>query len=132
VVEQVGLPVQITGVSVGSADGRVAAGDGLGMLRLPAHPHRLERHELLTTLHEGGVRRLLLDGGPDLAAPFLTDDLVDHIVAYTAHRPGTHAHYDSSPTYDDISSSPIRASSVVDTSAHGLPSEIVQTYSPLL
>jgi diaminohydroxyphosphoribosylaminopyrimidine deaminase/5-amino-6-(5-phosphoribosylamino)uracil reductase len=52
------------------------------MLRFPSKPLKLEHHELLTTLHAGGVRRLLLDGGPDLAAPFLADDLVDHIVAY--------------------------------------------------
>lgn len=45
------------------------------------------------TLYNGGVRRLLLDGGPSVAGPFLDAGLVDRTVAYLLHgkaseRPG--------------------------------------------
>lgn len=77
------------------ADGRLQEATpnshGPGMLRLPTSPLMPEHHELLKTLHAGGVRRLFLDGGPDLAAPFLTDDLVDQIIAYLPDRgPSSH------------------------------------------
>lgn len=64
---------------------------GPGILRLPSNPLKLEHHELPATLHSGGVRRLLLDGGPDLTEPSLADNLVDHIVAYLADSgPSSH------------------------------------------
>ncbi|MFD1547128.1 bifunctional diaminohydroxyphosphoribosylaminopyrimidine deaminase/5-amino-6-(5-phosphoribosylamino)uracil reductase RibD [Nonomuraea guangzhouensis] len=72
------------------ADGRLdeatPRSHGSGMIRLPADPHQLDHRELLETLHAGGVRHLLLDGGTELAAPFLTDDLVDHVVACLPDR----------------------------------------------
>ena len=37
-------------------------------------------------LYDGGVRRLLLDGGLDAAVPFLDSGLVDRVVAYLSHE----------------------------------------------
>ncbi|MEV0994821.1 bifunctional diaminohydroxyphosphoribosylaminopyrimidine deaminase/5-amino-6-(5-phosphoribosylamino)uracil reductase RibD [Nonomuraea sp. NPDC050202] len=59
---------------------------GPGMIHLPEGPIRPDHRDLLKALHTGGVRRLLLDGGPDLAAPFLAAALVDHVVAYLPDR----------------------------------------------
>ncbi|MBT2234441.1 bifunctional diaminohydroxyphosphoribosylaminopyrimidine deaminase/5-amino-6-(5-phosphoribosylamino)uracil reductase [Nonomuraea sp. NEAU-A123] len=76
----------LTADAVLDADGRLdeatPRSHGSGMIRLPADPLLLEHRELLRTLHSGGVRHLLLDGGADLVATFLADDLVDHVVAY--------------------------------------------------
>ncbi len=41
-------------------------------------------HEALATLFEQGRRHVLLEGGPTLAAAFLTAGLVDEVVAYVA------------------------------------------------
>ncbi|MEV0351522.1 dihydrofolate reductase family protein [Nonomuraea sp. NPDC050680] len=72
------------------ADGRLdeatPRSHGPGMIRLPADPHQFDHRELLEALHAGGVRHLLLDGGAELVAPFLADDLVDHVVAYLPDR----------------------------------------------
>lgn len=60
----------------------IATGQAYSAFR--ATPLKLEHHGLLATLYSGGVRRLLLDGDPDLTEPSLADDLVDHMVAYLA------------------------------------------------
>jgi len=39
---------------------------------------------VLTALHDRGIHRVLLEGGPTLAAAFLAADLVDEIDAYVA------------------------------------------------
>jgi diaminohydroxyphosphoribosylaminopyrimidine deaminase/5-amino-6-(5-phosphoribosylamino)uracil reductase len=86
----------LTADAVLDADGRLDEATprthGSGMIRLPAAPHRLDHRELLETLHAGGVRHLLLDGGSDLVAPFLAGNLVDHIIAYLPDRaPSSHS-----------------------------------------
>ena len=40
--------------------------------------------ELLSALYEGGMRAVLLEGGPTLAAAFLRTDCVDRVVGYLA------------------------------------------------
>jgi diaminohydroxyphosphoribosylaminopyrimidine deaminase / 5-amino-6-(5-phosphoribosylamino)uracil reductase len=45
-----------------------------------AHARRGQPLEILAALHRGGVRALLLDGGPGLAAPFLDRRLVDRVL----------------------------------------------------
>lgn len=42
--------------------------------------------EAAAALYDGGVRRLLLDGGLDAARPFLDSGLVDRVTAYLAHE----------------------------------------------
>ncbi|MBE1584574.1 bifunctional diaminohydroxyphosphoribosylaminopyrimidine deaminase/5-amino-6-(5-phosphoribosylamino)uracil reductase RibD [Nonomuraea angiospora] len=80
----------LTADAVLDADGNLGEATphshGTGTILLPPDPFQLERHELLKALHMGGVRHLLLDGGLDLAAPFLADGLVDHVVAYIPDR----------------------------------------------
>ncbi|WP_433432261.1 bifunctional diaminohydroxyphosphoribosylaminopyrimidine deaminase/5-amino-6-(5-phosphoribosylamino)uracil reductase RibD [Nonomuraea sp. CA-141351] len=79
----------------GHLDEATPRSHGPGMIRLPDNPLQFEHHELLKTLHAGGIRHLLLDGGPDFAAPFLADDLVDHLIAYLPDRgPSSHPQLD--------------------------------------
>lgn len=40
--------------------------------------------EVLATLHDRGIHRVLLEGGPTLSAAFLATGLVDEVVAYVA------------------------------------------------
>jgi len=40
--------------------------------------------DLLAELHDRGVRHVLLEGGPTLAAAFVDGDLVDEVVGYLA------------------------------------------------
>ena len=37
------------------------------------------------SLYDSGIRHLLLDGGHDVAAPFLASGLVDRVLAYMPH-----------------------------------------------
>lgn len=39
---------------------------------------------VLTTLYQRGVRSVILSGGPTLAAPFLSDGLIDHVIVHLA------------------------------------------------
>ena len=48
-----------------------------------------DAHTALASLYEGGVRNLLLDGGLDLAAPYLDAHLVDHVLAYIPDDAGS-------------------------------------------
>lgn len=84
----------------GRADGALADRQPLrvvlGRSELPAHARLLDDaavtlvvrgrdpHEALARLHSRGVRRVLLECGPTLAAAFLRERLVDEIVAYVA------------------------------------------------
>ncbi|MEU4574605.1 bifunctional diaminohydroxyphosphoribosylaminopyrimidine deaminase/5-amino-6-(5-phosphoribosylamino)uracil reductase RibD [Nonomuraea sp. NPDC023979] len=76
----------LTADAVLHADGRleeaVPNSHGPDVVHLPSNPLQLGTDELLKALYSGGVRRLLIDGGEDLAAAFLADALIGHIVAY--------------------------------------------------
>jgi diaminohydroxyphosphoribosylaminopyrimidine deaminase / 5-amino-6-(5-phosphoribosylamino)uracil reductase len=82
-------------------DGQVAEAvpnsHGEGVLNLA--PASLENgpRAVLSTLYQGGVRSVLLDGGLPLAAPFLAERLVDRVVGYL---PPTGA--STQPTLDGI------------------------------
>lgn len=41
---------------------------------------------VLKTLHDKGIRRVLLEGGPTVGAAFLQADLVDEVIAYVAAK----------------------------------------------
>lgn len=56
---------------------------GAGILALPGIPRGAGALEAAALLYEGGVRRLLLDGGLDVAGPFLAAGAVDRVLAYT-------------------------------------------------
>jgi diaminohydroxyphosphoribosylaminopyrimidine deaminase/5-amino-6-(5-phosphoribosylamino)uracil reductase len=65
-------------------DGRVEEGvphsHGEGILHLVAKPLSSGPVAVLSALHDGGVRSLLLSGGRDLAEPFLQQEAIDEIV----------------------------------------------------
>jgi diaminohydroxyphosphoribosylaminopyrimidine deaminase/5-amino-6-(5-phosphoribosylamino)uracil reductase len=54
------------------------------ILRLPRVDAGLDLDLLLKALNEGGVRAILLEGGPTLAGSFLAAGLIDQVVAYIA------------------------------------------------
>jgi diaminohydroxyphosphoribosylaminopyrimidine deaminase/5-amino-6-(5-phosphoribosylamino)uracil reductase len=53
-----------------------------GILELTQTVVNTEPDVIASSLYAGGVRRLLLDGGPTVAAPFLAANLVDRLVVY--------------------------------------------------
>ncbi|PGH50018.1 hypothetical protein CRI70_14395 [Streptomyces sp. Ru87] len=64
-------------------DGRIAAADTTSQW-ITSPESRAEVHALLRDLHARGVRGMFLEGGPTLAASFVSAGLVDRIVAYIA------------------------------------------------
>jgi diaminohydroxyphosphoribosylaminopyrimidine deaminase/5-amino-6-(5-phosphoribosylamino)uracil reductase len=60
----------------------VSGRHGAGILELPKAAVHTEPAAIASFLHAGGVRRLLLDGGLAVAAPFLAASLVDRLVVY--------------------------------------------------
>lgn len=69
----------------GSTSEAVPGSHGAGMLRLLSFAEDADRVVVASSMYEGGVRRLLLDGGLALAQPFLDLGLVDRVYAYLPH-----------------------------------------------
>lgn len=69
-----------------AADGTVReavpSSHGTGILTLHDRDPASSAAEAAAALYDGGVRRLLLDGGPDTARSFLDAGLIGHVVAY--------------------------------------------------
>ncbi len=63
----------------------VPGSHGKGILALQDLPPGRSAAEMAAALYDGGVRRLLLGGGYDAAAPFLGAGLVDRVVACLPH-----------------------------------------------
>lgn len=59
---------------------------GADVLRLPAINGRLDLNRVLAALAAAGIRSLLVEAGTALNTAFLTQDLVDKLVLYTAPR----------------------------------------------
>lgn len=77
-----GQPLRVV---VGHRDipaGAALRDDAAPLLHLRTHDPR----EVLDTLWDQGVRRVLLEGGPTLAAAFVGADLVDRVVAFVAPK----------------------------------------------
>jgi riboflavin biosynthesis pyrimidine reductase len=71
----------------------VRGSHGTGILNLPALVRNDEPGLVAASLHEAGVRVLLLDGGLSAAAPFLAEKLIGRVIAYlpdgkASRRPG--------------------------------------------
>jgi diaminohydroxyphosphoribosylaminopyrimidine deaminase / 5-amino-6-(5-phosphoribosylamino)uracil reductase len=66
----------------GSAREAIRDSHGKGILALKDHPPGTSAVDAAAALYDGGVRRLLLEGGHDAATPFLAAHLVDRVVAY--------------------------------------------------
>jgi diaminohydroxyphosphoribosylaminopyrimidine deaminase/5-amino-6-(5-phosphoribosylamino)uracil reductase len=80
-----------------AADGTVReavpGSHGRGILALEDQPPGTSARQAAEALYDGGVRRLLLDGGYETAAPFLNAGLVERVLAYlpygnASRRPG--------------------------------------------
>jgi len=69
----------------GAVSEAVPGSHGNGILALKDQPPGTSAAEAAAALYDGGVRRLLLDGGLSATAPFLDSGLVDRVVAYLPH-----------------------------------------------
>jgi diaminohydroxyphosphoribosylaminopyrimidine deaminase / 5-amino-6-(5-phosphoribosylamino)uracil reductase len=58
---------------------------GVEVFRLPAPDGRLDLAEVLALLAERGITRLMVEGGPRVAASFVSADLVDEAALF--HSP---------------------------------------------
>jgi len=67
----------------GSVTEAIPGRHGAGMLDVKDAPAD-SAASVLASLYEGGVRRLVLDGGLEVAVPFLEAGLVDQVLAYIA------------------------------------------------
>ncbi len=73
------------------AHGAGAQGDaleaaGVGIFRAPGRAGRLDLSAVLKLLAERGITRLMVEGGPTLAAAFVTADLVDEAVLFQSPK----------------------------------------------
>jgi diaminohydroxyphosphoribosylaminopyrimidine deaminase / 5-amino-6-(5-phosphoribosylamino)uracil reductase len=66
----------------GSVREAIPGSHGSGILTVKDQPPGTGAAEAATSLYGSGIRRLLLDGGHELAAPFLASGLVDRVLAY--------------------------------------------------
>ena len=73
----------------GTATEAVPGAHGAGILKL-AVPAGAGALEVANFLYEGGVRRLLLQGGQDLATSFIVAGVLDRVLAYTTGGPASH------------------------------------------
>lgn len=80
------LELRLTADATLQADGAVREAipgrHGAGILDLNDQSPGRSAIEAAASLYDGGVRHLLLDGGLDVAAPFLASRLVDRVTAY--------------------------------------------------
>jgi diaminohydroxyphosphoribosylaminopyrimidine deaminase/5-amino-6-(5-phosphoribosylamino)uracil reductase len=74
------------------ADGTVSEAlpgtHGNGILTLKDIPPGTDATAAAASLYDAGVRTLLLDGGLDVAAPYLEENLVEHVLAYVREDAG--------------------------------------------
>jgi diaminohydroxyphosphoribosylaminopyrimidine deaminase/5-amino-6-(5-phosphoribosylamino)uracil reductase len=59
---------------------------GVEIFRAPGQAGRLDLSAVLTLLAERGISRLMIEGGPTLAAAFVTADLVDEAVLFQSPK----------------------------------------------
>jgi diaminohydroxyphosphoribosylaminopyrimidine deaminase/5-amino-6-(5-phosphoribosylamino)uracil reductase len=74
-------PVWVLAAASAPSDREVALQQGgVGVLRVQGSAGRLDLHEVLKALAARGITRLMVEGGPMIAAAFVTADLVDEAV----------------------------------------------------
>jgi diaminohydroxyphosphoribosylaminopyrimidine deaminase/5-amino-6-(5-phosphoribosylamino)uracil reductase len=73
----------------GSVTEAMPGSHGAGILDVKDVPAGSAASAVLASLYEGGVRRLVLDGGLEVAAPLLAAGLVDRVLAYLADGPAS-------------------------------------------
>jgi diaminohydroxyphosphoribosylaminopyrimidine deaminase / 5-amino-6-(5-phosphoribosylamino)uracil reductase len=80
------LPVWVvTGANAPRAAEEVLAADGVVVLRAPERGDGLDLMEVLKLIAMRGISRLMIEGGPTLAAAFVAAELVDEAVLF--HSP---------------------------------------------
>jgi len=61
-------------------------GEGVDVLRVPAGAGKLDLTAVLTLLADRGITRLMVEGGPTVAASFVAADLVDEVALFRAPK----------------------------------------------
>jgi len=75
------IPVWVIGGTDAPSEREQALSDrGVAVMRVPTHDGKLDLTALLHTLAERGITRLMVEGGPRVAASFVREDLVDEAV----------------------------------------------------
>jgi diaminohydroxyphosphoribosylaminopyrimidine deaminase/5-amino-6-(5-phosphoribosylamino)uracil reductase len=81
-------PTWVFGASNASAMAEEVLRDkGVLVFRVKVKDGRLDLAEVLKTLAERGITRLLVEGGPTVAASFVAADLVDEAILYRSEKP---------------------------------------------
>jgi diaminohydroxyphosphoribosylaminopyrimidine deaminase / 5-amino-6-(5-phosphoribosylamino)uracil reductase len=68
------------------AQRHILAAAGVEIVRTPGQAGRLDPSAVLKLLAERGITRLMIEGGPTLAAAFVTADLVDEAVLFQSPK----------------------------------------------
>ncbi len=76
----------VTGTKGPRAAAEVLAAEGVEILRVPDQAGHLDLSAVLKLLAERGISRLMVEGGPTLAAAFVTADLVDEAVLFQSPK----------------------------------------------
>lgn len=76
----------VAGNGAARADAEALAADGAVILRVPEQGGRLSLPDVLRLLAERGITRLMVEGGPTLAASFLTAGVVDEAVLFRSAK----------------------------------------------
>jgi diaminohydroxyphosphoribosylaminopyrimidine deaminase/5-amino-6-(5-phosphoribosylamino)uracil reductase len=77
----------ITGPHAKAAAENALLDRGVAVLRMDAAPGRLDLGKALALLGERGITRLMVEGGPAVAASFVAADLVDEAVLLRSPKP---------------------------------------------
>ena len=76
----------VAGPDVSPGAAQVLAGQGVEVLQAPAQAGRLDLAAVLRRLAERGITRLMVEGGPTVAASFVAADLVDAAVLFRSPK----------------------------------------------
>jgi diaminohydroxyphosphoribosylaminopyrimidine deaminase/5-amino-6-(5-phosphoribosylamino)uracil reductase len=69
-----------------SESARALQAAGVDVLRAPAGPGKLDLAAVLTLLADRGITRLMVEGGPTVAASFVSADLIDEVALFRAPK----------------------------------------------
>jgi diaminohydroxyphosphoribosylaminopyrimidine deaminase / 5-amino-6-(5-phosphoribosylamino)uracil reductase len=76
-----------TGPSASPVAEDILKAKGVEVFRVDAKDGRLDLSAVLTALAERGITRLMVEGGPTVAAAFVKADLVDEVALFRSPKP---------------------------------------------